>query len=41
MTGHPMPSIRWLKNEQPFEPDGVRVKSFVQEDGMSNLVDSR
>ena len=38
MTGHPMPSIRWLKNEQPFEPDGSRIKSFVQEDGTFGLI---
>ena len=38
MAGHPLPGIRWLKNEQEFEPDGARVKSFVQDDGVFGLV---
>ena len=38
MAGHPTPSIRWLKNEQDFEPDGTRVKSFVNDDGTFGLV---
>ena len=38
MTGNPAPGVRWLKNEQEFEPDGTRVKSFVQDDGIFGLV---
>ena len=38
MTGNPAPGVRWLKNEQDFEPDGTRVKSFVQDDGIFGLV---
>ena len=38
MAGHPTPSVRWLKNEQDFEPDGARVKSFVNDDGTFGLI---
>ena len=38
MAGHPTPSVRWLKNEQDFEPDGSRVKSFVNDDGTFGLI---
>lgn len=38
MAGHPTPSIRWLKNEQEWEPDGSRVKSFVNDDGTFGLI---
>lgn len=39
MSGHPMPNVRWLLNEQEFEPDGDRVKAFVNpEDGTFGLI---
>jgi hypothetical protein len=39
MSGHPMPDIKWLLNEQEFIPDGDRVKAFVNpEDGTFGLV---
>ena len=38
VTGHPMPTIRWLKNEQEFVPDGDRVKSFLNPDGTFGLI---
>ena len=37
VTGHPMPTIRWLKNEQEFIPDGDRVKAYLNEDGTFGL----
>ena len=38
MIGHPVPQIKWLKNEQEFNPDGDRVKSFVNPDGTFGLI---
>ena len=39
MTGHPMPDIKWLLNEQEFIPDGERVKAFVNaDDGTFGLI---
>lgn len=38
VTGHPTPTITWLKNEQKFLPDGNRVKSIVKPDGTFALI---
>ena len=38
VTGHPVPKIKWLKNEEPFEPDGKRVKAFLNDDGTFGLL---
>lgn len=38
MVGHPVPEIKWLKNDQEFVPDGSRVKSFVNDDGSFGLI---
>ena len=38
MAGHPMPQIRWLKNEQEWTPDGSRIKPFVNDDGTFGLI---
>eukprot|EP00094_Tigriopus_californicus_P003329 TCALIF_03202-PA protein Name:"Similar to unc-89 Muscle M-line assembly protein unc-89 (Caenorhabditis elegans)" AED:0.27 eAED:0.27 QI:0/0.83/0.76/0.92/0.91/0.88/25/216/2842 len=38
VTGHPMPTIKWLKNEQEFIPDGKRVKAFMNPDGTFGLI---
>ena len=38
MAGYPMPTIRWLKDEQEFSADGDRIKPFVQEDGTFGLI---
>ena len=38
MAGHPMPDIKWLKNEVEFLPDGDRIKTFVNDDGTFGLI---
>jgi len=38
MVGHPMPEIRWMYNDQEWEPSGDRVKQFVNPDGTFGLI---
>ncbi len=38
VSGHPKPTIKWLKNEEEFVPDGKRVKAFLNEDGTFGLM---
>ncbi len=38
VTGHPMPDIRWLKNDEEFVPDGKRVKAYANPDGTFGLL---
>ena len=38
MIGHPTPSVKWLKNEQEFSPDGDRIQPFINEDGTFGLI---
>merc|ERR1719322_1901947 len=38
VSGHPAPTIKWLKNEQEFVPDGSRVKAFLNNDGSFGLI---
>jgi len=33
VQGHPAPVISWLKNGEPFSPDGKRVKAYQVENG--------
>ena len=38
MVGHPMPEIKWMYNDQEWEPDNSRIKQFVNPDGTFGLV---
>jgi len=38
MVGHPQPEIKWMYNDQEWEPTGDRVKQFVNPDGTFGLV---
>jgi len=38
MVGHPKPEIKWMLNDQEWEPDNDRIKQFVNPDGTFGLV---
>merc|ERR1719188_1750902 len=38
MVGHPMPEIKWMYNDQEWEPTGDRIKQFVNPDGTFGLI---
>merc|ERR1719206_1373929 len=38
MVGHPQPEIKWMYNDQEWEPDNNRIKQFVNPDGTFGLV---
>jgi len=38
MVGHPQPEVKWMYNDQEWEPDNSRVKQFVNPDGTFGLV---
>ena len=38
MVGHPMPEIKWMYNDQEWEPSGDRIKQFVNPDGTFGLI---
>merc|ERR1712241_857723 len=38
MVGHPQPEIKWMYNDQEWEPDNSRIKQFVNPDGTFGLV---
>jgi len=38
MVGHPAPEIRWMLNDQEWEPDNDRIKSFANPDGTFGLI---
>jgi serine/threonine protein kinase len=38
MVGHPAPEIKWMYNDQEWEPDNDRVKQFVNPDGTFGLI---
>merc|ERR1719175_302153 len=38
MVGHPKPEIKWMLNDQEWEPDNDRIKQFVNPDGTFGLI---
>merc|ERR1712013_953029 len=38
MVGHPQPEIKWMYNDQEWEPDNNGIKQFVNPDGTFGLV---
>jgi len=38
MVGHPQPEIKWMYNDQEWEPDNDRIKQFVNPDGTFGLI---
>jgi len=38
MIGHPQPEIKWMYNDQEWEPNGDRIKQFVNPDGTFGLI---
>jgi len=38
MVGHPQPEIKWMYNDQEWEPDNNRIKQFVNPDGTFGLI---
>jgi len=38
MVGHPKPEIKWMLNDQEWEPDNNRIKSFANPDGTFGLI---
>ena len=36
--GHPQPEIKWMYNDQEWEPTGDRIKQFVNPDGTFGLI---
>ena len=37
MVGHPQPELKWMFNDQEWEPDNSRIKQFVNPDGTFGL----
>jgi serine/threonine protein kinase len=38
MVGHPQPEIKWMYNDQEWEPESDRIKQFVNPDGTFGLI---
>ena len=38
MVGHPAPEVKWMLNDQEWEPDNDRIKKFANPDGTFGLI---